>query len=51
MENTAKSHDFHEVKEWLKQYLVRREMTEALKKRVVEGKVDLTQQEQADMAV
>ena len=34
------------MKEWLKKFLVRREMTEALKKRVVEGKVDLNKVEQ-----
>ena len=42
VENTTQSHDFHEVKEWLKKFLVRQEMTEALRKRVVEGKVDLS---------
>ena len=41
VESTTQSHDFHEVKEWLKKFLVRQEMTEALRKRVVEGKVDL----------
>jgi hypothetical protein len=29
------------VKEWLKRYLVRKELTDALQRRIVEGKVEL----------